>query len=153
MGFITGGLAGSGACAESSMGLPIYFREDYALVAGTDTSATPLIPSAAPEGVMGGFQVINQTCNDLTVSVEYYTKNNDCDACTTDVPSTTVIDREVPAGEALSFAGLWVDYSIDGGTIVQDGSVLVFGERVTSTCSQLDLPVATTTNGLTIPTV
>ena len=141
----------SAACNESSMGLPIRFREDFAVTAGDDTTGTPLVPGAAPVGVMSGLQIVNKTCNDLAVKVEYYTKNNDCNKCTTDVPTTTVVTETVKAGEALSFSGLWVDFEIDGGTIAQDGSIMVFGDRVTSTCSTLELPTATQINGLTIP--
>lgn len=153
MGWITGDLASAGGCSESSMGLPIRFREDYSVTAGDDTAATPLVPSAAPAGVMSGLQVVNKTCNDLTVSVEYYSKNNDCDKCTTDVPTTTIVKETVKAGEALSFSGLWVDYAIDGGEISQNGEILVFGDRVTSTCSTLELPGKTQINELTIPAV
>lgn len=133
-------------------GFPIHFRETYEVAEGTDTDAAPLIPGAAFLGVMNGLTIANTSCQELTATIEFWSANSDCDGCTTDAPTTATQDFTLKKGEALNFEGYVVDYSIVGGTFIQDGCVDVMTSRTPSTCC-LMTGVTTATNGLIVPTI
>ena len=133
-------------------GYPIHFRETYMPVEGDDTSGTPLVPSAAFAGVMNGLSINNDSCNELTVAIEFWSSEADCDGCTADTPASAVQTFTVKKNEALHFDGYVVDYSIDGGTFIKDGCVDVMASRVTSKCCALT-GLTTATNGLAVPTI
>lgn len=133
-------------------GFPIHFRETYEVAEATDTDAAALVPSAAFAGVMNGLSINNDSCQELTADIEFYSSNADCDGCTTDVPTTQVQTHTINKGEALHFDGYVVDYSITGGVFLKDGCVDVMASRVLSTCCTMT-GVTTATNALTIPTI
>lgn len=108
-----------------TVGFPIFFSQDYEVAAEVDTSAAPLIPSAAPLGVMSNFSLDNQSCNELTLTLEFWSSVADCDGCTTEIPLTETQTFTIPPNTSFNPpAGNWVDYSIDGGVFLQDVSKL-----------------------------
>lgn len=133
-----------------TQGYPIVYEEEHIVTVAQDTTLTPLV-AVAPDGVMENFQVQNNSCAPLTITLELYSVNSDCDGCTTDIPQTKTVTVTVPPGQAAMYPGRWVDYSIDAGIILQDGEILVQGYRVTSTCCTL-MGLTTTTNALIVPT-
>ena len=151
-GFGSSGNSKESKCGCADVGFPVDHEKLFEVKAEQDLADAPLVP-AELKGHMDGMDFINETCNDLTLLIEYYSTNSDCDGCTTDKPKLLVKKHVLPKGKHFNYGGLIVDYQIvSSEPMLQDGCVRVMGGRTTSNCCKYP-GITTTLNKLEIPTI
>lgn len=104
------------ACAFKA---PFIYNWAGSVDAGTDTSATPVDPTAtvALPGVLGDTHFAHDGCDDWILKVEHYDDgdNQACDSCPAPAGSTPALIESfiyLPSGSSVDVPGFIVDYDL-----------------------------------------